>query len=75
MEQLKEIMAALTDIEYGMDSLLKVLDALEEFYELKHEHETHANITVLMRQISSLHTDLSEEISNIDGFLINCKNA
>ncbi len=75
MEQLREIMAALTDIEYGMDSLLKVLDALEEFYELKHEHETLANITVLMRQISSLHTDLSEEISNIDDFLISCKNA
>ena len=75
MEELREIMAALTEIEYGMDCLIKILEVLEEFYELKHEHETHANITVLVRQISSLHTDLAEEISNIDGFLINCKNA
>lgn len=73
MEKLSDIMAALTEIEFGMDCLLKMLEALEEIYSLRHEHTAHSNIMVLMRQLSSLHTDLSEEISNIDDFILSNK--
>ncbi len=74
MKKLNDIMATLSKIEYNMDCFLKMLDALEEIYELRHEHEAHANVVVFIRHLSAIHADLAEEISNIDELLLDTKD-
>jgi hypothetical protein len=69
MMELHDIMTALNEIEYGMDCLINVMYTLDEAYDLNYDDASRILITVLLRQISSLHDDLENEIAKLDDYL------
>ncbi len=70
MNELRDIMGNLTDIECGMECVESVLNALQEHYEYKQENEAFANVIVFMGQISGLRRGLAEEITRLDTFIL-----
>ena len=69
MIELYDIMAALNKIEYGMDCLIKVMYTLDEAYDLNYDDASRILVTVLLRQLSSLHDDFENEIAKLDDYL------
>lgn len=69
MIELHDIMAALNEIEYGMDCLIKVMYTLDEAYDLNYDDASRILVTVLLRQLSSLHDDFENEIAKLDDYL------
>lgn len=74
MIELYDIMAALNKIEYGMDCLIKVMYTLDEAYDLNYDDASRILVTVLLRQLSSLHDDFENEIAKLDDYLATPKN-
>lgn len=73
MEELDLLLSDFADIEYGIESLLVVLRALEEIYDMEREEALKANLTVIMRQLDSLREDLREDITNLDLWMLKAK--
>ena len=69
MMELHDIMTALNEIEYGMDCLIKVMYTLDEAYDLNYDDASRILVTVLLRQLSSLHDDFENEIAKLDDYL------
>ena len=69
MIELYDIMAALNKIEYGMDCLIKVMYTLDEAYDLNYDDASRILVTVLLRQLSSLHDVFENEIAKLDDYL------
>lgn len=44
MEQLRQIMSDLTDIEYSLEAFSSLLEDLDEIYELRHHNEQKENV-------------------------------
>lgn len=70
MERLYEIMGELTEIQFSMESLLSVLEHLDEIYELKHDYETQKALWIIKIINESMLENLSERISEIDRVLL-----
>lgn len=70
MEKLYEIMGNLSEIEYGMESLSSVLKSLAEFYEYKQKYELHQNVWIVKMLIDSMAETLSNNIIEIDSFIL-----
>lgn len=75
MIELYDIMAALNKIEYGMDCLIKVMYTLDEAYDLNYDDASRILVTVLLRQLSSLHDDFENEIAKLDDYLATPKKS
>lgn len=73
MEELDFLLSDFADVEYGIESLLVVLRALEEIYDMEREEAVKANLTVIMRQLDSLREDLREDITNLDLWMLKAK--
>lgn len=73
MEELDLLLSDFADVEYGIESLLVVLRALEEIYDMEREEALKANLTVIIRQLDSLKEDLREDITNLDLWMMKTK--
>lgn len=73
MEELDLLLSDFADVEYGIESLLVVLRALEEMYDMEREEALKANLTVIIRQLDSLREDLREDITNLDLWMLKTK--
>lgn len=73
MEELDLLLSDFAEVEYGMESLLVVLRALEEIYDMEREKAVKANLTVIIRQLDSLREDLREDITNLDLWMLKTK--
>lgn len=73
MEELDLLLSDFADVEYGIESLLVVLRALEEIYDMEREEALKANLTVIIRQLDSLREDLREDITNLDLWMMKTK--
>lgn len=73
MEELDLLLSDFAEVEYGMESLLVVLRALEEIYDMEREEAVKANLTVIIRQLDSLREDLREDITNLDLWMLKTK--
>ena len=73
MEELDLLLSDFVDVEYGIESLLVVLRALEEMYDMEREEALKANLTVIIRQLDSLREDLREDITNLDLWMLKAK--
>ena len=70
MEQLRQIMSDLTDIEYSLEALSSLLADLDEIYELRHHNEQKENVWLFKVIVDSLCENLGERISEIDRFIL-----
>lgn len=73
MEELDLLLSDFAEVEYGIESLLVVLRALEEIYDMEREEALKANLTVIIRQLDSLREDLREDITNLDLWMMKTK--
>ena len=68
MEQLRQIMSDLTDIEYSLEAFSSLLEDLDEIYELRHHNEQKENEWLFKVIVDSLLENLGERISEIDEY-------
>lgn len=74
MEKLRKIMDKFTEIEYDLESVLQVLNSLEENYESQRESELALNIHFIKRMIEFILIELKPNITGIDMFLLEYKD-
>ena len=70
MEQLRQIMSDLTDIEYSLEAFSFLLEDLDEIYELRHHNEQKENVWLFKVIVDSLLENLGDRISEIDRFIL-----
>lgn len=74
VQELYNLMRELTEIEYGLLSFIKVLNDLERYYESEERQDIHVIVMVVIRQLKSLHFDISETISKMDMYILQRKS-
>ena len=70
MERLELLVSDFSEVEYGINALLEVLRALEEFYDMEYQKELRANLKVIIRQLDSLSEDLNRNIEKLDMWML-----
>lgn len=70
MEKLDLIMDGFTDVEFGIESLLITLEALEELYDIERNKELKAFLNVTIRNLDSLRLDLRKNILELDDYMM-----
>lgn len=70
MEQLRQIMSDLVDIEFSLQSFSSLLENLDEIYDLRHDEELKENVWLFKVIVDSLSENLSDRISEIDRFIL-----
>ena len=73
MIELHDIMSNLSRVSFGIDSLRDVLMALEEAYDLNHDHSSQKLVHIIGRVLECLSEDLDDRIDEIDNYII-CSN-
>lgn len=66
MEKFDLILGEFTEINYGIESLKTTLEHIEEFYNANNEIELEATVNVCIRNLGSLHEDMSKTITDLD---------
>ena len=70
MERLELLVSDFSEVEYGINALLEILKALEEFYDMEYQKELKANLNVIIRQLDSLSKDLKLDIEKLDMWMM-----
>ena len=70
MEKLDLILGEFSEICYGIESLKTTLEYIEEYYNTNKEMELETIINVCIRNLNSLHEDMSKAISEFDSCII-----
>ena len=73
--ELHDIMGGISDIAFGIDSLREILIALEEAYDMRHDHTSQKIVHIIGLLLASMSEDLSDRIDEIDNFIIDNKTA
>lgn len=66
---MQEISDGLKEIEYGMQALILVMEALQQQFDLQYENKICAVLEVLIRQLVLLKTDFEKELELLDKVL------
>ena len=75
MEELRRIMADLSELQFSMEGLSYIMGVLEESYEYKQEYEMQKNIIIFKLLLDSMSENLSDRVDEIDRFILeNRKN-
>ena len=70
MEKFDLILGEFSEINYGIESLKKTLENIEDFYNANNEIELEATVNVCIRNLNSLHEEMSKAISDFDKCII-----
>lgn len=73
MEELRRIMADLSELQFSMEGLSCIMGILEEAYEYKHEYEMQKNIVIFKMILDSMAENLSDRVDEIDRVLLENK--
>lgn len=68
-ENLSVIMGEFAAVEYGMNTMVSLLTALEEYYDLENQNELKMNASVIKRLLDSLVKELGEAITKLDTYM------
>ena len=69
-EELYEIMNRLVKINDSIECMMMLLNVADKFYSYEYNRENQATLTVIIRYLDSLHSDMQKEISNIDNLML-----
>ena len=73
MEELRRVMADLSELQFSMEGLSCIMGILEEAYEYKHEYEMQKNIVIFKMILDSMAENLSDRVDEIDRFIIDSR--
>lgn len=73
MEELRRIMADLSELQFSMEGLSCIMGILEEAYEYKHEYDMQKNIVIFKMLLDSMSENLSDKVDDIDRFILSSK--
>ena len=73
MNRLHDIMGSLSEVSMGLESLLCVLVALEEDFELTYDYTAQKTTHVIRLLLELMSEKLSDSISEIDRILLESK--
>ncbi len=73
--KLHDIMGELSDIAFGIDSLREILIALEEAYDMRHDHTSQKIVHIISILLDFISENLSDRIDEVDHFIIDNKSA
>ena len=68
-ENLSVIMGEFAAVEYGRNTMVSLLTALEEYYDLENQNELKMNASVIKRLLDSLVKELGEAITKLDTYM------
>ncbi len=74
MEELRRIMADLSELQFSMEGLSYIMGLLEESYEYKQEYEMQKNIIIFKMLLDSMSENLSDRVDEIDRVILGNKN-
>ena len=74
MEELRRIMADLSELQFSMEGLSYIMGILEEAYEYKQEYEMQKNIVIFKMLLDSMSENLSDRVDEIDRFILSSKS-
>lgn len=69
-EELHALLDEFTEIQYGIEALITVLNAVEVYYDLECGKEIRNIVNVVMRYLTSLQKDMDELLDKLDGLSI-----
>ena len=69
-EELHALLDEFTEIQYGIEALITVLNAVEVYYDLEYGKEIRNIVNVVMRYLTSLQKDMDELLDKLDGLSI-----
>lgn len=73
MEELRRIMADLSELQFSMEGLSYIMGVLEESYEYRQEYEMQKNIIIFKLLLDSMSENLSDRVDEIDRFILSSK--
>ena len=73
MEELRRIMADLSELQFSMEGLSYIMGVLEESYEYKQEYEMQKNIIIFKLLLDSMSENLRDRVDEIDRFILSSK--
>ena len=68
-EDLSMIVKEFAAVEYGMNAMVSVLAALEEYYDLENQNELKMNASVMKRLLDSLVEEQGKTIAKLDTYM------
>lgn len=68
-EDLSMIMNEFAAVEYGMTTMVSLLAALEEYYDLENQTDLKMNVSVIKRLLDSLIQELKKTIVKLDTYM------
>lgn len=71
--ELHDIMGGISDIAFGIDSLREILIALEEAYDMRHDHTSQKIVHIISILLDFISENLSDRIDEIDHIIIDNK--
>ena len=69
-KELYEIMNRLVKINDSIECLMMLLKVADKFYSYEYNRDIQATLTVIIRYLDSLHSDMQKEISIIDNLML-----
>ena len=68
-ENLSMIVREFAAVEYGMTTMVSLLAALEEYYDLENQNELKMNASVMKRLLDSLVEEQGKTIAKLDTYM------
>lgn len=75
MEELTRIMGELSELQFGIEGLVYIMEVMEEAYGYKHEYEMQKSIFALKILLDSMSENLSDKVDELDRFILGCERS
>lgn len=72
MEELTRIMGELSELQFGMEGLVYIMEVMEEAYGYKHEYEMQKSMFALKTLLDSMSENLSDRVDELDRLILSC---